>query len=830
MRICLLVLGPIRDPFVSICRATPSGRATQFTTIGLLLLSAIFVPPPPAIAQTGGYSVTATLDPFFIHPVTGEDFTNGALLRPFDGLVRGADGWLYGLSKAREGQIALEIIQVNPATGAARVLYALTGSNLYPSQLRPGLGGRLYFTVRDYIYSEYGAPGQPPAPYDFGSWGGWVLFIDTAANGQLRALNGDFQRFETGWYLHENGDGIFVEDIDGAIYVDTTSNAICRNGQWPHGDGGALVKIAMDGTDTVLEVYGCDEPEFDWSTVTPSSVPSWQWSDGRTYWVSGQGVYQYDPQTNTTMLLANIAATDGAPLEWLAEGSGYLYGMTCCGGALNGGVVFRIRVPSLASPDLIVTAVSDPPASSAPGRSFSVTDTTRNDAKERAASSATSHYLSFTGESADIKLANSRYLLELGRFEESSGSVTVMIPATAPVGTYWLVSCADAKLQVAEGDDLNNCRASATTILLSRPDLTQSAISNPPAIAQPGGAFTVTDTVQNVGGASAAASSTRYYFSTDAIKGAGDVLLTGTRSVPILAPSIESTGNRALTIPAATPLATYHVLACADDLKKVSEANEGNNCRASTSRVVVARADLITSTVNNPPAQTAPGRTFSMSDTVVNQGQASAAASSTRYYFSLDPLKNAGDMLLTGTRAVPLLVAGATATGPRTVTVPSTVPAGTYRVLACADDTAKVSEALETNNCKASTGTVQVLYPDLAQLAVSNPPATAAIGGTFSVTDTVANQGAIATSTTKTSYYLSLDTVKGAGDVLLGGSRSVGSVAAGGQNTGARVVTIPTLPAGAYYLLACADGTKLAVESNEGNNCKHAAATITIHQ
>jgi subtilase family serine protease len=136
--------------------------------------------------------------------------------------------------------------------------------------------------------------------------------------------------------------------------------------------------------------------------------------------------------------------------------------------------------------------------------------------------------------SCGLQVGNSRYLPELSRLDESSGSVTVTIPATAPVGTYWLVACADAKLEVAEANDLNNCRASATTILLSGPDLTHSAISNPPATAQPGGGFTVTDTVQNVGGASAAASTTRYYFSADVIKGAGDVLLTGTRSVPIL--------------------------------------------------------------------------------------------------------------------------------------------------------------------------------------------------------------------------------------------------------------------------------------------------------
>ena len=50
-------------------------------------------------------------------------------------------------------------------------------------------------------------------------------------------------------------------------------------------------------------------------------------------------------------------------------------------------------------------------------------------------------------------------------------------------------------------------------------------------------------------------------------------------------------------------------------------------------------------------------------------------------------------------------------------------------------------------------------------------------------------------------------------------------------HTGFAVVTIPiptSSSAGTYYLLACADATLLAVESNEGNNCKHAAATVTI--
>ncbi len=143
-----------------------------------------------------------------------------------------------------------------------------------------------------------------------------------------------------------------------------------------------------------------------------------------------------------------------------------------------------------------------------------------------------------------------------------------------------------------------------------------------------------------------------------------------------------------------------------------------------------------------------------------------------------------------------LLAAGAVSTGSRTVTVPATTPAGTYRLLACADDTAKVVEGIETNNCAASTGSVQVLYPDLRQMAVNNPPATAAIGASVTMTDTVANQGAIATLTTRPRYYLSVDTIKDAADRLISASRSVASVAAGGSNTGSRVVTIPTIAAG----------------------------------
>jgi subtilase family serine protease len=71
-------------------------------------------------------------------------------------------------------------------------------------------------------------------------------------------------------------------------------------------------------------------------------------------------------------------------------------------------------------------------------------------------------------------------------------------------------------------------------------------------------------------------------------------------------------------------------------------------------------------------------------------------------------VKDAADVLLMGTRAVDGLASGASSPGSRRVTVPLSTQLGTYRVLACADDTSKVAESDNVNNCRASTTTITV--------------------------------------------------------------------------------------------------------------------------
>jgi len=357
-------------------------------------------------------------------------------------------------------------------------------------------------------------------------------------------------------------------------------------------------------------------------------------------------------------------------------------------------------------------------------------------------------------------------------------------------------------------------------------------VSNPPAGSAPGTHFTVTDTVKNQGVVAAGASMTRYYLSADAQKGAGDTLLTGSRSVPGLAAGASSAGGAVtVTIPSAAPLGTYFLLACADDLAVVVEGNEANNCLASATTVLVTRPDLVVTALSNPPGSIAPGGHFTVTDTVRNQGAVGAAASTTRYYLSADVQKSAGDTLLTGSRAVPALAAGTTSAGGAvTVTIPSTMPLGTYALLACADDMAVVAESDETNNCRVSATMVQVARPDLVVTAVSNPPATAVAGTNFTVTDSVLNQGGLASGVSTTRYYLSVDTMKAAGDTLLTGSRAVPALAAGGASAGAAItVTIPSAtPANTYFLLACADDTAVVAEGVETNNCRAAVSRVIV--
>ncbi|HEX2439540.1 MAG TPA: right-handed parallel beta-helix repeat-containing protein [Methylomirabilota bacterium] len=118
---------------------------------------------------------------------------------------------------------------------------------------------------------------------------------------------------------------------------------------------------------------------------------------------------------------------------------------------------------------------------------------------------------------------------------------------------------------------------------------------------------------------------------------------------------------------------------------------------------------------------------------------------------------------------------------------------------------------------------------DLVVSALSKPPASVRRGGHFTVTDSVRNQGGTAAGPSSTRYYLSSDSVKSASDRALDNRRSVMGLAPGATSTGSVSVMVPTgLPRGTYFLIACADAAAAVTESTESNNCRTAAASVSV--
>ena len=481
------------------------------------------------------------------------------------------------------------------------------------------------------------------------------------------------------------------------------------------------------------------------------------------------------------------------------------------------------------TPDLVITAVDDPPVALITGETFPATDTVENLGGIPAASSTTRYYFSATTGMTGAKLLTGlRSVDPLVYGASSSGTVDVTIPSGIASGAYYLLACADDLVVVSEGNETNNCAASTSTVVLTTPDLVESTLTNPPAACLSGSSFAATDTAENQGDAPAGASTTRYYFSRTARR-TGARILTGVRAIPALTIGAFSAGKATLTVPLTIPPGTYYLLACADDGNAVAEEEETNNCVASKSATVLTPAsDLVEASLSNPPAAAVPGQSFSVTDKVKNEGNAAeTSATTTRYYLSLSTAK-ASASLLTGKRPVPALAAGASSSGTVKVAVPSGIASGTYYLLACADDTGVVIEGNEKNNCLAAA-TVVLATPDLIEASVGNPPPAASAGDTIPVTDTVQNQGDAPAGKSVTRYYLSTSRTKGSGAKLLAGSRSIPLLAPAATSSGTVDVTIPagTAPA-KYYLLACADAGNKVIEAVETNNCSASVTKVSV--
>jgi subtilisin family serine protease/uncharacterized membrane protein len=457
--------------------------------------------------------------------------------------------------------------------------------------------------------------------------------------------------------------------------------------------------------------------------------------------------------------------------------------------------------------DLVVSSFTVP-LTAAPGASISVLDTTTNRGGDGTDASTTRFYLSTnaTIDAGDTLLAD-RQIPALEPAGSSSDQTTLVVPSTLARGSYYVIAEADGAHGVAETQESNNTAARPLQV---GGDLLVSAFTVPAK----GGAdrdLALTDTTTNQGIDAVPATVTKFYLSANSQLDASDTLLAEGHAVPALGPGASHAGSTTVRIPANTISGTHYLIAKADADGAVTETDEGNNTVA---RSIQIGPDLIVSALTRPPKVGA-GDPVTVVETTTNQGGGNAGASATHFYLSTNAVLDAADILLTGLHSVGALAAGASSTGSTTIVIPSGTAPGSYYLFAKADAGNAVAETQENNNAAVKTVTIG---PDLVVSTVFvTSPVTA--GATTSVTDTVLNQGGGAAGASVTRFYLSVNNMLDATDVLLPEKRDVPGLAAGASHSGTTNVTIPpgTAP-GSYYVLAKADGDGSISESVETNN------------
>ena len=383
-------------------------------------------------------------------------------------------------------------------------------------------------------------------------------------------------------------------------------------------------------------------------------------------------------------------------------------------------------------------------------------------------------------------------------------------PSTA--GTYYYGACVDSVS--GESNTGNNCSSgvTVTVAVATAPDLVVGTPSASPSSPTAGESFTLSATVSNQGDGPSAATTLRYYRSTDATISSSDTS-AGTDVVGGLSASGTSAESIRLTAPSTA--GTYYYGACVDSVS--GESNTTNNCSSGMAVTVGTppAPDLVVGSPSVFGSSPTAGASFILTATVRNQGSGSSAATTLRYYRSADSGISSSDTAV-GTDPVGPLSASGTSPQSIPLTAPST--AGTYYYGACVDSVS--GESNTGNNCSSAVTVTVSAAPDLVVGAPSVDDSSPTTGESFTLSATVRNQGDGSSAATTLRYYRSADSTISSSDTAVG-TDPVGGLAASGTSAESTSVTAPST-AGTYYYGACVDS--VSGESNTGNNCSSGVA------
>jgi subtilase family serine protease len=446
------------------------------------------------------------------------------------------------------------------------------------------------------------------------------------------------------------------------------------------------------------------------------------------------------------------------------------------------------------------------------------------------------------GNADDVEIGSEDVVDEVSVGSNVTITPTLTIPSGIALGNYRLLTVVDQLNEFVERNEGNNIAVSTSAdIVVGRPDLQVTITGGGGSVAQ-GGVVTATITLRNAGAVdtdlpgSAQVSFVRVGAG-PAISSVVTIDFTSPGVNRVRAGGVVTLSNVQIPIPDNAAAGTYRLSVQLDGEDDINEgtAGEANNTVNAAATVTVraatpaipARVDT-RGFVNTTTQRVAPGTAVSIDFGIFNQGATTANPLGTpSFVLSLNStFGDADDVALTPSLTLPssLATGGFIRLNEQTVTVPTSAPAGTYRVLMRQATVAGDA----TDDVAVSAGQITVQRADLAG-SLSVRGATVAQGQSLNSTITIRNAGQVASGISPFTVVLSTDQTAGNGDDIVIATGSLGNLQAGQSVALPFGTVVPrTVTAGAYRLFVRLDPGSLLEEANEGNNTLPNATGLAV--
>ena len=349
------------------------------------------------------------------------------------------------------------------------------------------------------------------------------------------------------------------------------------------------------------------------------------------------------------------------------------------------------------SADLAVDTPTVDKSTLAPGESFTLTTTVRNQGSGLSGAATTLRYYrsddatinittdTAVGTAATIGILSGTNTVTQGYPNTSPQTVSLTAPTTP--GTYYYgahVSGSTTEINIQ-----NNTSAAVAITVSAPPDLVAEIFDFRPDTVAPGARLTLDATVTNNGDGQSPRTTLRFYESTDRrFRGEDEI-----DRVPVAVLASNRSSSESIRLIAPDTPGTYYYRVHVDEV-----ANEASTLNNTSGYIVLfVETPLVLESVQPSASTVTPGERFTLTATVRNDGSTTSTRTAVAFYSSDDNSITSRDTSI-GTDFVSVIAARGTGQASRTLNAPDAV--GTYYYGAC------IGDSLSAESCEVVSITV----------------------------------------------------------------------------------------------------------------------------